>query len=262
MRKVFLTAVLLITGSAIAFSQTNASGSNASTSSEEQAVLQVEQEFFKALNQGDANAITSIIADEFIGVLQGAGLSKPALLARLPRISQNYSYSGSDMKVKTLGETAVVYGRYSVGLKGSKDEIVNTFYYQFTDTFIKRQKRWQLAVTHASRIPYWRVRQPEDKELQRLTALSCKQESSLKSQNSDTPAYIRFTNTTNQPVTIYWLDWQGKRDPLDSQKAVVQPGQSSFQYSYVTHPFVIADSKGTCLAIYQPSAEPSLAVIK
>jgi hypothetical protein len=76
------------------------------------------------------------------------------------------------------------------------------------------------------------------------------------------PAFIRFTNTTTQPVVVYWLNYQGERDPSEDQKETLKPGQSGFRLTYLTHPFLIADASGKCMGIYQPTREPSLAMIQ
>jgi hypothetical protein len=61
---------------------------------------------------------------------------------------------------------------------------------------------------------------------------------------------------------VYWLNYEGKRDPSEEQKETLKPGQSGFRFTYLTHPFLVTDVAGKCLGIYQSAPEPSLAVIK
>jgi hypothetical protein len=61
---------------------------------------------------------------------------------------------------------------------------------------------------------------------------------------------------------VYWLNFEGKRDPSESQKVTLNPGQSEGRSTYLTHPFLVTDASGKCLGIYLPTTEPSLAVIK
>jgi hypothetical protein len=127
---------------------------------------------------------------------------------------------------------------------------------------MKQQKRWQLIASQQRRIPAWIARGLGNSELKPLVVQDCSQESSLKSLNSEVSTVIQFTNTTSQAVIVYWLNYQGERDPSEDQKLTLKPGQSEFRGTFLTHPFLVADASGKCLGIYQPTREPSLAVIR
>ena len=67
------------------------------------------------------------------------------------------------------------------------------------------------------------------------------------SQNSKTPAQIRFINETDETVSVFWMDFNG-----DTVKyASLAPGQQYLQRTYLTHPWqVVAPSR--CIAFFLP----------
>ena len=228
------------------------------SSAEEQAVSQLERELAKAYIQGDVKTLARILADELIDTSDGFVVNKQYHLKYLtPRNGLTAEFS--NMNVRVYGNAAVVTGVEVLFQAANKD---NAIYYRFTDTFLKREVGWQLIATQRQSLPLWQTRYMEISELKELTVQNCSQESSLRSVNSETPAFIRFVNATSQPVVVYWLNYEGKRDPSEQQKETINPGESGFRSTYLTHPFLVTDMTGKCLGIYQSAPEPSLAVIK
>lgn len=90
-----------------------------------------------------------------------------------------------------------------------------------------------------------------------LAPVSCAKERSLKSIVGETPASIQFVNNSANQVLVYWLNYQGLRELYKSLAA----GSSYVQATFLTHPWVVTDPSGTCIAIFEPQASPSLAVI-
>jgi hypothetical protein len=245
---------------ALLFSMTimGAQKSASQNSTEEQAVSQLERELAKAYIQGDAKTLARILADELIDTSDGLVVNKQYHLKYLnPRNSLAAEFS--NMNVRVYGNAAVVTGIEVLIEAANKD---NAIYYRFTDTFLKREVGWQLIATQRQSLPVWKTRNMEISELKVVTVQNCGQESSLRSLNSETPAFIRFINATSQPVVVYWLNYEGKRDASEEQKEILNPGQSGVRSTYLTHPFLVTDVTGKCLGIYQSLPEPSLAVIK
>ncbi len=84
---------------------------------------------------------------------------------------------------------------------------------------------------------------------------NCASERSLKSQNSNTPATLVFTNKDtgiNDYVAIYWLNYQGKRVLYKHLRG----GASWTVNTYVTHPWVIATSNWEAYMICQQIVMP------
>lgn len=76
---------------------------------------------------------------------------------------------------------------------------------------------------------------------------SCESESQRKSLNGDTPTSFNFRNESRGPVQVFWLDYQGLRKLYHT----LAPGQSYFQQTYLTHPWVITDTQNNCLMVFQ-----------
>ena len=91
-----------------------------------------------------------------------------------------------------------------------------------------------------------------------IQARKCDLSTSMKSVAFDTPTVLRFKNVSAREVICYWINYEGKRD----REWTVKAGEAQNVRTYLTHPFVVVDETGACLAIYWPEAKPGLVVIK
>ena len=78
-----------------------------------------------------------------------------------------------------------------------------------------------------------------------MEASECSEEGSLLSQDGPATSVI-FKNSSDEPVTIYWLDMQGER--VEYKKLAAD--ESHTQRTFVTYPWLIANEKDQCLGIY------------
>jgi TIR domain/VHL beta domain len=83
----------------------------------------------------------------------------------------------------------------------------------------------------------------------RPTVVDCKEEARLRSTEGRIATSITFANETDQPIQIYWLDYDGKR----SLFGTLERGQDLGADTFVTHPWVVATASGKCKAIYMPA---------
>jgi hypothetical protein len=90
---------------------------------------------------------------------------------------------------------------------------------------------------------------------QELQSQDCSQETSLKSTAGDTPTTILFINQTADAVVVYWLDYSGNRVEYNT----LASSASYLQSTYLTHPWVVTNNAGTCLAIFAPLAGTHIA---
>lgn len=88
-------------------------------------------------------------------------------------------------------------------------------------------------------------------------AVSCDEQSKLRSFNGLTPSRIQFSNETHSTRRVYWLDYSGKRIFYQT----MPPGTSYTQDTYLTHPWLVTDSAGTCVGLFQPVSGSSQARI-
>ncbi|MGH9941725.1 MAG: tetratricopeptide repeat protein [Pyrinomonadaceae bacterium] len=83
-------------------------------------------------------------------------------------------------------------------------------------------------------------------EIQAQTDSSCNREGSSRSAQTTQAAKLTLTNQTNETLTVYWLDFEGKRQKWFDLSA----GQAFEQSTFVGHLWLVAKPNGQCLAIY------------
>jgi len=79
-----------------------------------------------------------------------------------------------------------------------------------------------------------------------VSPAACKDQMHLKSLDATTHIQIDFRNSSKTPVSVYWLDYNGKPQ-IYNVLGVNQPLQI---FTYTTHPWMITSPDGSCLGIY------------
>ena len=92
----------------------------------------------------------------------------------------------------------------------------------------------------------------------RLPAISAGTPRGLSSRNSQVETFIEFVNLRSDLVVVKWLDFSGARVEYNK----LGPGQRYVQQTYVTHPWVICDNRGTDLMFFLPAEQPGTAIIQ
>ena len=127
----------------------------AQDSKEAQEVRRLEDEWLSAYLRADKTIFDRIVADDFTGTDESAKVRNKAQereLIQAPPSSIKASLTNEDVQLRIYGGTAVVTGRIvSRAQLGGQGEI--SFQSRFTDTFLKRQGRWQVVARHYSRLP-------------------------------------------------------------------------------------------------------------
>jgi serine/threonine protein kinase len=90
-----------------------------------------------------------------------------------------------------------------------------------------------------------------------VPASECDREKSLQSLAGDQPTSISFTNHAGEPLRLYWLNYSGDRVSYGT----LAPGTTFDTSTYVTHPWLVADTSDKCRAIYMPATEPRHVVV-
>src|SRR4030095_3423182 len=138
MRKALLVIALLTAASTATFSQTTVKKSEPKDSAE-QAVLQATQAWLDADERQDRAALDKLIADDFVGMAPRGGMvSKRDLIPEGSTTGgHGLSISAQDLKVRILGDTAIVVGRGipKTQERGPRPEL------RFTVAFAKREDR-------------------------------------------------------------------------------------------------------------------------
>lgn len=81
-------------------------------------------------------------------------------------------------------------------------------------------------------------------------AVACEEEKNLRSLGTQFVTYIYFTNARSEVIRLYWINHQGARQLY----ATLEHGQTRSFQTYITHPWLVADSQDKCVGIYMPAA--------
>jgi ketosteroid isomerase-like protein len=118
---------------------------------EEQALMQIERDWAAASAKNDWAAIDKILAAEYANNTDGRITPKKQGLADMKGgASKTASAAAGEMKVLVFGETAVVHGLWTEKSVLNGKDTSGT--YRYTDTFIKRDGRWQAVTTYSTKM--------------------------------------------------------------------------------------------------------------
>ena len=120
----------------------------------EKEIHQIESDIFAAIRQQDTKKLAAILSDDFVYRNPLAGeVAKPAFLEQIKAIPVKINALWSeDMKVNVYGEVAVLTGTQKAKTQDAtgKEETSAT---AFTDIFVRRNGRWQLALAYGVELP-------------------------------------------------------------------------------------------------------------
>jgi len=118
---------------------------------EERALTQIERDWAAASAANDAAGIDRLMAAEYVGNTDGEITPKKQLLANMKSgASKVASAEAGEMKVFVVGDTATVHGLWTEKASLSGKDRSGT--YRYTDTFIKRDGRWQAVTTFSTKL--------------------------------------------------------------------------------------------------------------
>jgi uncharacterized protein (TIGR02246 family) len=151
--------ILLIVLTLLSAAQTINAQTSESTAAE-QAVRKLERAWLDAYEQHDAKAMNEIVAADFVITFpEGARQTKPQILDAIkkPRNPANAEkFYTQEVTARIYGDTVILTGRvvteYQRNGKTIKDQSL------YTDTYVRRNKRWQVVASHLSNVP--RPKQP------------------------------------------------------------------------------------------------------
>lgn len=95
-------------------------------------------------------------------------------------------------------------------------------------------------------------------EFTELQAMDCESAGSLRSTSGTTKSQIEITNQSSRPVEIFWLDYDG----IAVSYGTLQPQERQEIITYLTHPWLVSNERGTCLSVFLPRPTPGRAVIR
>lgn len=127
-----------------------------SLSQAEQEVRKLEREWLDAYERHDAAAMDRIVADDFkLTQSSGAAQTKADILAALKATRDSGrpepKFSTEDVQSRVEGDTVILTGRFIQRME--RDGQTRTMEARYTDTYTKRQGRWQVVASQLTRIP-------------------------------------------------------------------------------------------------------------
>jgi hypothetical protein len=137
---------------ALALVLTLVAGQAGASASVTQELTQIEHQIATYWKSRDCDAWGALLhADWSVIHITGTILTKAEALkmCRAPG-APTEAHSVDELSVRPFGDAAVVTGRTIVTLGGTSPETVKL---RFTDVFIRRDGRWQVVASHATRLP-------------------------------------------------------------------------------------------------------------
>jgi ketosteroid isomerase-like protein len=118
-------------------------------------VRKLEREWLDAYEQHDATAMNRIVADDFtITNSNGTVQTKADIMKMLgsprPATAPSLTFSTEDVQARVDGDKVILSGR--VLQKGERNGQQMTIPSRYTDTYVKRQGRWQVVASQLTRI--------------------------------------------------------------------------------------------------------------
>ena len=143
----FIRSVLFAIG--VASGAAHASGDAATR----QDILRVEAELLHAWETGDAATLRRDLDPSFTLVdSKGNVTDFAANVAEVEKRDPAYTvFRNRDQAVRVYGDSAIVIGITRV--EGTSGGAAFQAEFRFTDTWVKRDGRWKLAASHATRLP-------------------------------------------------------------------------------------------------------------
>ena len=149
--KRFISIVLVVLTACLAFGQEKKKKSGGG--GDEQALTKLEHDWSEALVKKDFALFDQITASEWIlSTPDGERHTKAQALADLKSGKIKFeSFKVDELKIQLYGDAAVVFGVTTEKLTVGDQAISGQN--RFTDTFIKRNGKWQCVATHVTNIP-------------------------------------------------------------------------------------------------------------
>ena len=128
----------------------------AALSPEEEAVRKLEREWLDAYEQHSAEAMDRIVAEDFmITFPDGSTQTKAQIMAMIKKPRRERAptrrFHTEESQSRRYGDTVILTGR--VVIETNADGKTKKETSRYTDTYVKREGRWQVVASHLSNAP-------------------------------------------------------------------------------------------------------------
>ncbi len=151
-RMLFLLALLVIASSQLALAQET---QKPVVGKAEEEVRKLERSWLDAYEQFDVEAMQRIVADDFtITFPDGSIQTRPQIIAALKRprrpAQPAMRFYTEDVQSRAYGETVILIGRVITEYQRDGQTVKEQS--RYTDTYVRRNGRWQVVASHLSNI--------------------------------------------------------------------------------------------------------------
>jgi uncharacterized protein (TIGR02246 family) len=116
-------------------------------------VLRLERETMDAIRDRDAKALERILFDDFVYRSPEGEVGRADFVKNVAALPGRFlSVVGKDLRVRLFGETAVLTGVQLTVLRTDDGKELESLV-AFTDIFVRRDRRWRLALAHGVELP-------------------------------------------------------------------------------------------------------------
>jgi ketosteroid isomerase-like protein len=158
MKRLMTTLLTVALGAGISLAQAQPKDSDAkkpaaSASAVADELKQIEQDWADAMKAKNADKLSDIIADSWVGLgWDGKTSNKAKIMADLKAPGNSLdSYDLGPVKVRTFGNTAVVTGSDTEKSTDSGKDTSGK--YIWTDVFVKQNGKWKAVASQSTKVP-------------------------------------------------------------------------------------------------------------
>ena len=115
----------------------------------EQEVRKLERAWLDAYEKRDVVAMNAIVADDFtITFSDGSMQTKPQIIESLKRSASSSRFHTENVQSRQYGDTVILIGLVVSEWKQNDKPMTDRS--RYTDTYVKRNGRWQVVASHLS----------------------------------------------------------------------------------------------------------------
>lgn len=116
-------------------------------------VLRLERQMMDAIRDKNAKALEPILFDDFVYRSPEGEVGRADFLKNINALpGRLLSVEGKDLRVRIFGEMAVLTGVQLTVLRTDDGKELESLV-AFTDIFVRRERRWRLALAHGVELP-------------------------------------------------------------------------------------------------------------
>jgi len=116
-------------------------------------VLRLERELMDAIRDKNAKALDPLLFNDFVYRSPEGEVGRADFLKNITALpGRIISVEGKDLRVRLFGETAVLTGVQLTVLRTDDGKELQSIV-AFTDIFVRRDRRWRLALAHGVELP-------------------------------------------------------------------------------------------------------------